>query len=172
MRLVEDVRISPDGSRIAYVQAEMDRESLRVSPLDLDSACRGRRAAPSSPPAPNDQLAALVAGWPDAGLRAQPAQRREAEATPSERDAGAGQPQIWVLSARWRRADPTDLQRYGAGSPIWSPDGTTIALHRRGPASQTIQRLTTRHYRDKTSAARAHHRPTLVPAAMGSRLHL
>ncbi len=46
--------------------------------------------------------------------------------TRAERDAGAGQGQIWVLPLDG--GEPTQLtkQRYGAGSPTWSPDGKTM----------------------------------------------
>lgn len=126
IRLVEDARISPDGSRIAYVVQGMDRDSYeyrRAIWLVPTDGGEPRRLTSG----PNDH----TPRWSPDG-RSLAFVRDLARPTPprtkTERDAGAGRGQIWVLPLDG--GEPTQLTklRYGAGSPTWSPDGTTIAF--------------------------------------------
>src|SRR6185312_14059113 len=124
MRLVEEVSMAPDGSHIAYVVQSMDRESYEYRRSIWLAAVDGgepRRLTAG----PNDH----TPRWSPDG-RALAFVRSPARPTPprtkAERDAGAGQGQIWVLPLDG--GEPTQLtkQRYGAGSPTWSPDGKTM----------------------------------------------
>src|SRR5512146_386371 len=124
IRLVEESRISPDGSRIAYVVQGMDRESYEY------------RRAIWVIPAEGGEPRRLTAGPNDHSLRWSPDGRSlafvrsPARPTPphtkAERDKGAGQGQIWILPLGG--GEPTQLtsMRYGAGTPTWSPDSKTI----------------------------------------------
>ena len=124
MRLVEDARISPDGSRIAYVVQGMDRESYEYRRSIWLAPAEGgepRRLTAG----PNDH----TPRWSPDG-RALAFVRGSARPTPprtkTERDAGMGKGQIWILPLDG--GEPTQLTklRYGADSPTWSPDGETI----------------------------------------------
>lgn len=124
MRLVEDTRISPDGSRIAYVVQSMDRESYEYRrSIWLVAADGGEPRRLTA--GPNDH----TPRWSPDG-HALAFVRSPARPTPphtkTARDAGEGQGQIWILPLDG--GEPTQLtkQRYGAGSPTWSPDGKTL----------------------------------------------
>ncbi|HEX6544209.1 MAG TPA: S9 family peptidase [Ktedonobacterales bacterium] len=124
IRLVEDARLSPDGSRIAYVVQGVDRDSYEyrrtiwLAPVDGGEP---RRLTAG----PNDH----APRWSPDG-RALAFVRSPAHPTPphtkTERDAGAGQGQIWILPLDG--GEPTQLtkMRYGADTPTWSPDGKTM----------------------------------------------
>ncbi len=124
MRLVEDVRMAPDGSRIAYVVQSMDRESYEYRRSIWLAAVDGgepRRLTAG----PNDHTPRWSPDGRSLAFVRSPA-RPMPPRTKAERDAGEGQGQIWVLPLDG--GEPTQLtkQRYGAGSPTWSPDGKTM----------------------------------------------
>jgi len=124
IRLVEESRISPDGSRIAYVVQGMDRESYEYRRAIWVVSAEGgepRRLTAG----PNDHSPRWSPdGHALAFVRApaRPAPSR----TKAERDAGKDKGQIWILSLDG--GEPTQLTklRDGAGTPTWSPDGATM----------------------------------------------
>src|SRR5580765_1274597 len=94
MRLVEDTRISPDGSRIAYVVQSMDRESYEYRrSIWLVAADGGEPRRLTA--GPNDH----TPRWSPDG-HALAFVRSPARPTPphtkTARDAGEGQGQIWI----------------------------------------------------------------------------
>lgn len=127
LRLVEDPRISPDGALIAYIVQEMDRASYEyrrsIWLISTDAKTPARRFTAG----PNDSHAR----WsPDgkriAFLRAPGHGVKPANA--AERERGVGQPQIWIISMDGGEARQLTWLRYGAGEPVWSPDGKSIAF--------------------------------------------
>ena len=46
-------------------------------------------------------------------------------ANTEERARGVGKPQIWLLPTDGGEARQLTFLRYGAGNPVWSPDGAT-----------------------------------------------
>jgi dipeptidyl aminopeptidase/acylaminoacyl peptidase len=124
IRLVEDTRSSPDGSRIAYVVQGMDhdsyeyRRSIWVVPADGGEP---RRLTAG----PNDHTPRWSSDGRALAFVRSPA-RPKPPHTRAERDTGADQGQIWILPLDG--GEPTQLTklRYGAGTPTWSPDGETM----------------------------------------------
>jgi dipeptidyl aminopeptidase/acylaminoacyl peptidase len=125
IQLAEDPRISQDGTRIAYVVTAFDRTSYeyRRTIWVVETATGASRQYTSGP---NDTAPA----WSPDGSRlafvrgaARTVKPKDAE----EREQGVGRPQIWVLPADGGEARQLTWHRLGAGSPIWSPDGTMLA---------------------------------------------
>ena len=124
IKQVEDARISPDGTRIAYVFVEVDRDAYQYHrSIWLVPVAGGEPVRFTS--GPNDS----APRWsPDghslAFLRA-PAGKAK-PATASERDQGKGQPQLWLLPVDGGEARQLTTLRYGAGPAVWSPDSATL----------------------------------------------
>ena len=123
---LEEVRLSPDGTRIAYTQSEIDRDSYEyrrsiwIVPADSSGATPRRFTSGPKDTTPR---------WsPDgttlAFLRAPAGEVKPKNA--EERDKGVGQPQIWLLPVAGGEAHQLTSLRYGAGEPVWSPDGRTL----------------------------------------------
>ena len=157
IKLVEDPQIAPDGKRIAYVTAEIDRQTydyhrtIWVAPAD---GTPGRRFTAGD----HD----TTPRWSPDG-RALAFLRRPAEEVKpkneAERDRGVGNSQLWVLPADGGEARQLTWTRYGVGDPEWSPDGVDLvysaevgepddaeaedaSMHdKRVPAVRTIDRL-------------------------------
>jgi dipeptidyl aminopeptidase/acylaminoacyl peptidase len=116
---VADPRISPDGKQVVFVRVTVNKKkegydtALWIVPTDA-----------SQPPRP------FTAGLHDSSPRWSPDGRwiafeRSAEPKP---DASSEASQIWLISAAGGEAvQLTDLIK-GAGAPVWSPDGKTIAF--------------------------------------------
>ncbi|HEX3528018.1 MAG TPA: S9 family peptidase [Thermoanaerobaculia bacterium] len=116
---VADPRISPDGKQVVFVRVTVNKKkegydtALWIVPTDA-----------SQPPRP------FTAGLHDSSPRWSPDGRwiafeRSAEGKP---DAPSEPSQIWLIAAAGGEAVPlTDLVK-GAGEPVWSPDGKTIAF--------------------------------------------
>ena len=124
IRVVEEVDISPDGARIAYVAQGVDRESYeyRRSIWVVPAEGGEPRRLTSGP---NDH----APRWSPDG-RSLAFVRSPARPTPprtiAERDKGVGQGQIWILPLDGGEATQLTSMRYGAGTPTWSPDGQTM----------------------------------------------
>src|SRR5581483_10129861 len=97
LKQVEDVRISPDGSRIAYVQAEVDREayeyrrSIWIVPAEGGEPRRFTTGTRDSSPrwSPDGRMLAFVRA-PAGDMKPK---------SKEERARGVGSPQIWVIAA-------------------------------------------------------------------------
>jgi dipeptidyl aminopeptidase/acylaminoacyl peptidase len=127
LRLVEDPRLSPDGATVAYVQQEMDRanyeyrRSLWLIATDAKTPARRFTAGPNDSHArwsPDGKRIAFLRA-PGHGVKPSNA---------AERERGVGQPQIWVIPVDGGEARQLTWLRYGAGEPVWSPDGKSIAF--------------------------------------------
>jgi dipeptidyl aminopeptidase/acylaminoacyl peptidase len=128
LRLVEDPRISPDGATIVYVLQEMDRASHEYCrSLWLTSTAAREAPARRFTAGPHDSLPR----WSPDGKRIAFVRAPGHEvkpATVAERERGVGQPQIWVIPTDGGEARQLTWLRHGAGEPVWSPDGLTIAF--------------------------------------------
>lgn len=115
LRFVADARISPDGSRVAYVCTWVDR----------DDRTRYRSALMLAPSDASSPPRKLTSGqYRDTAPRWSPDGRRIAFLS----DRGGDKPQLHVLPLDGGDAlRLTDL-KYGAGAPVWSPDGARIAF--------------------------------------------
>ncbi|MGH9939488.1 MAG: DPP IV N-terminal domain-containing protein, partial [Blastocatellia bacterium] len=113
---IADPRISPDGSRVAFVRAWVNQKADRY-----DSALW-------IAPADGGAARQLTAGPRDSASRWSPDGRRLAFIRSAEKEGRPQPPQIYLLTFDGGEAQAlTDLPR-GAGSPEWSPDGKTIAF--------------------------------------------
>ena len=157
IKLVEDPQIAPDGERIAYVKAEIDRQtyeyhrSIWVTPV---GGTQGRRYTAGD----ND----TTPRWSPDGRSLAFLRGPAGEVKPKnedERDRGIAKAQLWVLPADGGEARQMTWARHGVDEPEWSPDATFIVysaevgepddpeaedagLHdKRVPAVRTIDRL-------------------------------
>jgi dipeptidyl aminopeptidase/acylaminoacyl peptidase len=127
LRLVEDPRLSPDGATVVYVQQEMDRasyeyrHSLWLIATDAKTPTRRFTAGPNDSHArwsPDGKTIAFLRA-PGAGVKPK---------NTAERERGVGRAQIWVIPVDGGEARQLTWLRYGAGEPVWSLDGKTIAF--------------------------------------------
>ena len=122
---VDDARISPDGTRIAYVRTTIDRDTyeyqrtLWIVPANGDAEPRQFTVGPKD----------TAPRWsPDgrqiAFLRV-PAGTGKATSLDA-RDRGDDKPQLYLIAADGGEARRLTYLREGAGAAEWSPDGTTL----------------------------------------------
>jgi len=161
IKLVEDPQITPDGERIAYVVAEIDRQTYEyhrsIWVADAAGTAEPRRFTSgdndSSPRwSPDGRSLAFLRG-PVGEVKPK---------NKEERDRGVGKPQLWTLPADGGEARQLTWLRDGAGEASWSPDGASIIFSaevgepddreaadaqlddKRVPAVRTIDRLWSR----------------------------
>lgn len=125
VKLVEEPQISPDGDRIAYVVASIDRQSYEYR-RTLWLVESGKDAEPRR----------YTSGENDTNPRWSPDGRalvfvrgQVGEVKPKnkdERSRGVGKPQLWLLPADGGEAHQLTFLRDGAADPTWAPDGKTI----------------------------------------------
>jgi len=124
IKLVEDPQISPDGERIAYVLAEIERSSYEYRRSIWLATTAGD--APTRYTSGNNDTSPR---WSSDGRWLVFLRKPAGDVKPKteeERDRGVGQPQLWVLPAGGGEARQLTWARYGVGEPSWAPDGASI----------------------------------------------
>jgi dipeptidyl aminopeptidase/acylaminoacyl peptidase len=114
---IADPQISPDGSQIAFVRVSVDEKADQY-----DTAIWIVRTEGSESPR------RLTGGTRDTAPRWSSDSRQLAFVRSIEKDGRAQPPQIYVMTMGGGEARAvTDIAR-GAGNPVWSPDGRSIAF--------------------------------------------
>ena len=124
IKLVEDPQITPDGERIAYVVAEIDRKTYeyhRSIWVTATDAGQPRRYTAGD----NDTTPRWSPDGRSLAFTRAPAGELKPKAE-EERDRGVGKAQLWLLPADGGEARQLTWARWGAGDPVWSPDGASI----------------------------------------------
>jgi len=125
IKLVEDPQITPDGERIAYVVAEIDRTTYEYHRTIWVAVATGQGQPRRYTAGDND----TSPRWSPDGRSLAFVRAPAGEVKPkneSERDRGVGKPQLWLLPADGGEAYQLTWARWGAGEPVWSPDGAFI----------------------------------------------
>src|SRR5256885_1616768 len=155
IKLVEDPQIAPDGERIAYVKAEIDRQTYdyhrsiwvitvggtqgrRYTAGDNDTTPRwspdGRSLAflrgPAGEVKPKTEAEQLTDGDWDDGSPAFSPDGRQIAFTSDRSEERWSWPanDIWVLDLPSKRLTRLTDETVYAGSPAWSPDGRRLAF--------------------------------------------
>jgi dipeptidyl aminopeptidase/acylaminoacyl peptidase len=120
----EDPQVTPDGNRIAYVVATIDRGSYEYRRrLWIVPAQAGEPRQFTA--GPND----TAPRWSPDGNWLAFVRAPAGEHNPKneeERDRGVGKPQLWIMPADGGEARQLTYLREGAGDPLWVPDGSLI----------------------------------------------
>jgi dipeptidyl aminopeptidase/acylaminoacyl peptidase len=118
---VEDPQVSPDGSRIAFTQVEVDRTENKY------------RRAVWLAPAEGGPLRPFTSGTKqDSAPRWSPDGKYLAFVS----TRGGDKPQIYIIPTDGGEARQLTDMRQGATNPAWSPDGKTIAFTSRANAEE------------------------------------
>src|SRR5437762_9051856 len=124
IKLVEDPQITPDGRRVAYVVVEIDRKTYdyhrTIWVSETAQSLPRRYTAGDNDTAPR---------WSPDGRSLVFVRAPAGEVKPKneeERDRGVGKGQLWLLPADGGEARQLTWARWGAGEPVWSPDGASI----------------------------------------------
>ncbi len=124
IKLVDDPQITPDGQRVAYVVVEIDRKTYEyhrtIWVSDTVQGLPRRYTAGDNDTAPR---------WSPDGRSLVFVRAPAGEVKPKneeERDRGVGKGQLWLLPSDGGEARQLTWGRWGAGDPVWSPDGASI----------------------------------------------
>jgi len=114
---IADPQISPDGSTVAFVRVTVNEKENRYESSLFTVAAGG---------AENPRR--LTSGIRDTSPRWAPDGRRLVFLRAAEKDGKAQPAQIHLLAMDGGEARPLTELTNGAGTPVWSPDGKTIAF--------------------------------------------
>ena len=114
---VADPQISPDGSQVAFVRVTVDEKKDQY-----DTAIWIAKADGSEPPR------RLTGGMRDNGPKWSADGKRLAFVRSVEKEGKPQPPQIFVMAMDGGEARAITEMPRGAGNPMWSPDGRTIAF--------------------------------------------
>lgn len=124
LRFVGDPRLSPEGSRVAFVVTVADRERndyrsrIWLAPTDGSALPRPLTAGTGKDNSPR---------WSPDGRRLAFISDRAPQTPPAHAPAGERpRPQIWMLDLAGGEARQVTALRQGAADPGWSPDGTRL----------------------------------------------
>ncbi|GCE12226.1 S9 family peptidase [Tengunoibacter tsumagoiensis] len=142
LKFLSRPRISPDGTRVAYVVAEIDehkhayRSSIWIADLATGVARRftyGLKNEESPVWSPDGRWLAFVSS------REGPTQAQNEKE--EEKKTGKGKPQIWLLPIDGGEARQVTFMEHGASAPVWSPDGQQLVFSAQvGPAdAETVE---------------------------------
>lgn len=124
IKLVDDPQLTPDGERIAYVVVEIERKSYEYHrTIWVSNTAQGQPRRYTA--GEND----TTPRWSPDGRSLAFVRAPAGEVKPKndeERDRGVGKPQLWLLPADGGEARQLTWARWGAGDPVWSPDGASI----------------------------------------------
>ncbi|HZC78605.1 MAG TPA: hypothetical protein VE258_12715, partial [Ktedonobacterales bacterium] len=113
MRFVTDMRLSPDGSLLAYAVQSNDREANETrSAIWLWSAASG-------------QVRQLTSG---ARRDANPRWSPDGRFLAFESDRAGGKTQAWVVPVDGGEARQVSHLRRGASDPVWTADGAALIV--------------------------------------------
>jgi len=113
---IADPRISPDGSRVAFVRVQVNDKKDGYATEIWTVSTKG------------DAPRRLTGGPRDGSPRWSPDGSRLAFVRSAEKDGKPQPPQIFILPMSGGEAWPLTSLSKGAGAPAWSPDGRTIAF--------------------------------------------
>jgi dipeptidyl aminopeptidase/acylaminoacyl peptidase len=124
IKQVEDPRISPDGTRIAYVQTVIDRDTYEyLKTIWMVPVAGGEPRQFTAGPkdgaprwSPDGQHLAFLRVPAGAGK----------PKSLAERDRGDDKPQLYMIAADGGEARRLTHLREGASPAVWSPDGATL----------------------------------------------
>jgi dipeptidyl aminopeptidase/acylaminoacyl peptidase len=114
---IADPQISPDGSTVAFVRVTVNEKENRYE-SSLFTVPAGGAENPRR----------LTSGVRDTSPRWAPDGRRLVFLRAAEKDGKAQPAQIHLLAMDGGEARPLTELTNGAGTPVWSPDGKTIAF--------------------------------------------
>jgi dipeptidyl aminopeptidase/acylaminoacyl peptidase len=123
---VEDPQLSPDGTQVAFVRMEVDRESFEYRRSIWMISVEGgepRRLTNG----PNDTAPRWSPDGVTLAFLRGPASSVKPK-TREEREQGVGSPQLWLLPMRGGEPEQLTRLSHGSGPAVWSPDGATIAF--------------------------------------------
>jgi dipeptidyl aminopeptidase/acylaminoacyl peptidase len=124
LALAEDPQIAPDGERIAYVVASIDRPTYEYRRAIWIAPVSGGEPRPFTS-GPNDSSPRWSLDGRQLAFVRAPAGKLEPK-DETEHARGVGKPQIWVIPADGGEARQLTFARDGAHDPIWSPDSATL----------------------------------------------
>src|SRR5215469_371259 len=124
LKLPEDPQLSPDGTQVAYVVMQMDRESYEYRRSIWIAAVGGGTPRAFTSGHQDSQPRWSPDGKSLAFVRAPSGDTKPG----SEEDLarGVGRPQIFVIPVDGGEARQLTFMRHGAASPTWSPDSRTL----------------------------------------------